>query len=391
MSARWLAFRVTELFARWFPERQIIVREKESVRAIRLAPKLQLLAACAVAIGGIWTVSATGAYVQGLFRAIHRQGGVASLPELPGVSAAPALGNASHADASTAEQSGKPERQVFAAQERADELEGALTAARQMLDQAQAARLAALAERDSLAARLTDSETRMRVATTEHEAALNRLNQETRRSIAEVERIISAAGLDPARLAPQSVSDGRGQNRGGPFVPWNKRLSDLQKPQSRFPDRFDSDIARLDELKRLLRATPLAAPLNNFTVTSPFGRRTDPFNGEAAFHEGIDLQAPLHTPVTATAPGRVVFAGRSQSYGLMVEIEHSSDIHTRYAHLDRISVAAGQPIAFRQVVGLLGQTGRASGPHLHYEVLVDGQPHDPLNFLKAASNVRKNH
>ena len=129
----------------------------------------------------------------------------------------------------------------------------------------------------------------------------------------------------------------------------------------------------------------------DFSISSPFGYRKDPFNGQAALHEGIDLQAPRHTPVMATAPGRVVFAGKHSSYGLLVEIDHGNDIHTRYAHLDRIAVAVGDKVAFRQVIGLLGSTGRASGPHLHYEVLVDGRPHDPLNFLKAASNVRKNH
>ncbi len=73
----------------------------------------------------------------------------------------------------------------------------------------------------------------------------------------------------------------------------------------------------------------------------------------------------------------------------MVEIEHGFNLRTRYAHLDRISVAEGDKITLQQQIGLLGETGRASGPHLHYEVLVDGRPNDPLNFLKAASDVRK--
>ncbi len=155
------------------------------------------------------------------------------------------------------------------------------------------------------------------------------------------------------------------------------------------PAATTPDIVRLDELLRLLRSMPLSAPVHDFAITSAFGYRTDPFNGEAAIHEGIDLQAPFRTPVRAAAAGRVVFAGRHQSYGNMVEIEHGFSIRTRYAHLDRISVAEGDKVTLQQQIGLLGESGRASGPHLHYEVLVDGHPNDPLNFLKAASDVRK--
>jgi murein DD-endopeptidase MepM/ murein hydrolase activator NlpD len=426
---------------RWFPERQIIVRQQESVRAIRLASSAQLLAASLLLAGVTGTLAATSAYVvlqsrtpldKTQVQAVAAQGGddparsheamvaqTTTLAELETVAAEPRIAAepeivaaatiAPHPDTANTpapppeppalaapaqpvlvpdDRSKQLELDASAAQSQAKDLERALAATKQMLDQAQAARQAALHERDSLAAKLTDTEKRMHAASAEQEQALNRLTQETRRSITEVEHIISSVGVDPARLIPQNGPEG---HRGGPFVPWNGSLHAQKTPQSSLPDGYGSDIARLDELLQLLRAMPLAAPLTDFAITSPFGLRKDPFNGAAALHEGIDLQAPLHTPVTATAPGRVVFAGKHSSYGLMVEIEHGNDIHTRYAHLDRIAVAAGDKVALRQVIGLLGSTGRASGPHLHYEVLVDGRPHDPLNFLRAASNVRKNH
>ena len=134
---------------------------------------------------------------------------------------------------------------------------------------------------------------------------------------------------------------------------------------------------------------PLTAPLESYRVTSGFGDRTDPFNGEPALHEGIDLIGPLRSPVLSTAPGRVVFAGRKGSYGRMVEIDHGLGIRTRYAHLQSIAVKVGDRVEFRQKLGVMGSSGRSSGAHVHYEVLVNGKPKNPMNFLKAGKNVLK--
>ncbi|MBL8805840.1 MAG: M23 family metallopeptidase [Rhodospirillales bacterium] len=117
--------------------------------------------------------------------------------------------------------------------------------------------------------------------------------------------------------------------------------------------------------------------------------RRDPFNGQLAMHSGIDLSAPPRTPVLATAAGKVVTAGWSGEYGNLVEIQHDFGLSTRYGHLTRIDVRVGQRIERRQSVGLLGSTGRSTGPHVHYEVLVDGRAVDPIRFLEAARNVRK--
>ncbi len=366
---------------RWLPERQIILRQNDQIRAFRVSSAAQLMAVGAVAMAAIWTLAATGAYLNVRTTAtptiVARQSDEAPAPATPAAPAEAALRDDDVATNRTAEAS--------AAQSKASELDRALSATRQQLQEAEAARLSAIAARDGMAARLSDSEERMRTIDGEHAAALKRLTQETRKSITEVERIINATGIDPARLVPQSTPDG---HRGGPFVPWRgAHDAGRQPPHAAAP--VNPDIERLDALAQILREMPLAAPVEDFAITSPFGRRIDPFNGAQALHEGIDLQAPLRTPVAATAPGRVVFAGRRGAYGLMVEIEHGHDIRTRYAHLDRIAVALGQRVTLHQKIGLLGATGRASGPHVHYEILVDGQPHDPLNFLKAASHVRK--
>ena len=141
----------------------------------------------------------------------------------------------------------------------------------------------------------------------------------------------------------------------------------------------------LDLLGQLLRALPLDRPLDSYILTSGFGWRRDPFNRRRrAMHSGFDLMAPLGTPVHATGPGRVVYSGRRGAYGKMVEIDHGFGIHTRYGHLRSLPVRVGQQVRAGQIIGRVGLTGRTTGPHLHYEIQLDGRARNPGPFLQAA-------
>lgn len=182
-----------------------------------------------------------------------------------------------------------------------------------------------------------------------------------------VERVLAGTGFRVDTLLRRHDAEAQG----GPFIP--------EGPQP--PDRWD-------RLQRALKVLPLAAPLADYDVSSGFGRRRDPINHRRAMHAGIDLRAPWRTPVMATAPGRVVFAGRKGGYGRMVEVDHGMGVHTRYGHLAQISVHAGQRVPLGGRVGLLGSSGRSTGPHLHYEVLVDGRARNPQPFLKAGVRLR---
>ena len=123
--------------------------------------------------------------------------------------------------------------------------------------------------------------------------------------------------------------------------------------------------------------------MEQYRVTSTFGSRKDPVNGKTSAHYGMDFAAPLRTPVMSTAPGKVVFAGWKGRFGRVVEIDHGFGIRTRFAHLRKILVKVGQKVGHREKIALLGSSGRSTGPHVHYEILVDGKPHDPKAFLKA--------
>ena len=171
---------------------------------------------------------------------------------------------------------------------------------------------------------------------------------------------------------------------GGPFVPLPAGNRDFEQSAALLRDatRWQANLSAL------VGSVPLRKPLaGSLDVTSSFGARLDPFFGRAAMHTGIDLRKPLGETVRATAGGLVTIAGADGGYGNLVEIDHGNGLRTRYAHLGSISVAVDQKVGPGAIVGRVGSTGRATGPHLHYEVRIDGEPVDPTRFLKAGADL----
>ncbi|MBS0541245.1 MAG: peptidoglycan DD-metalloendopeptidase family protein [Proteobacteria bacterium] len=216
------------------------------------------------------------------------------------------------------------------------------------------------------------------------------LHAQTSRTIAEIERVLTAAGIDPAKVT--AAADQPARPRGGPFVPWSERaVSDSARESAADAARrlasLTWGVARLQALRDVLAHMPLGSPLPQIEVFGGFGRRADPFTGRAASHEGLDLRGTTATPVFATAEGTVTFAAWYGDYGNMVEIDHGYGFTTRYAHLSRILVKAGTPVALGGQLGIVGGTGRVTAVHLHYEVRVDGRPRNPIAFLKAGQRA----
>lgn len=131
----------------------------------------------------------------------------------------------------------------------------------------------------------------------------------------------------------------------------------------------------------LVASTPSLMPVKGYP-SDRFGMRNDPFTGERDFHPGIDISAPKGSKVLAAADGLIVYAGRRLGYGKLVSIEHKFGLVTRYGHLDRYTVKAGQRVKKGDIIGYVGSTGRATGSHLHYEVRLRNQPLNPLRFFK---------
>lgn len=162
---------------------------------------------------------------------------------------------------------------------------------------------------------------------------------------------------------------------GGPetVVSLDKAADHLEREVRHINDRLRSDILRLASIPRGL-------PVNGY-ITDGFGMRRNPFNGEGReVHEGLDIAVEFGTPVSSTADGLVIYAAPHAGYGNLVIIYHSNGITTRYGHLSRIAVEAGQRIKRSDQIGNAGSTGRSTGPHVHYEIRENDQTVDPLRY-----------
>jgi len=213
---------------------------------------------------------------------------------------------------------------------------------------------------------------------------LTRLDKRTQRNIDEIERVIVMTGLDPDRLLGRLNKNGQG----GPEIATPAAIGAADAYAVRVV-RLNRKLERWERLQAVLRRMPLIAPLDHYRKSSGFGKRRDPITGRWSSHNGLDFAYHRNTPVLNTAAGTVTFAGWRGGYGWMIEIDHGMGIRTRYAHLKKVLVEKGQKLAFRDKIGLLGSSGRSSGPHVHYEVVVDGRPRNPMKFITAGKYVFK--
>lgn len=222
-------------------------------------------------------------------------------------------------------------------------------------------------------------------------ALLHSLQKPAERISAHIRSAIASAGLsaDQLRLPAGALAKKAASSEatGGPFVPLPTVTAD-DVAFARAATATQNAIATAERLRLIEAYVPLAAPLPDHpAVTSPFGSRIDPFLGRPALHTGLDLRDEYGAPVRATADGTVVFASADGGYGNMVEIDHGNGLTTRYAHLSKFEVRPGQKVKAGTIVGRIGATGRATGPHLHYETRIDGTPVNPERFLRAGAHL----
>ena len=182
----------------------------------------------------------------------------------------------------------------------------------------------------------------------------------------------------------------KSSGQGGPFVS-EKNFSETELQS--FIDKLTLDIEKHEEYYNNLEAIylkqsvfkdtlPNASPVNAPFNSSSYGWRVDPFLGVRAFHEGLDFSADVGQPIKATAAGIVIAAEITPEYGNIVRISHGSGLETRYAHASKLLVKEGDRIKKNQVIALVGNTGRSTGPHLHYEIRMNGESLDPRKYLQ---------
>ena len=210
------------------------------------------------------------------------------------------------------------------------------------------------------------------------------------------ERVSTAVGVKPEEIRPiVKVGDVGGQ--GGPFVSFDAHsavsleqltsaVSALDVETDQRTDLFTLFESRLLESRLQALMVPNSRPVDG-PVGSGFGFRADPFSGRAALHTGLDFPGEVGTPVRAAAGGVVLLTEYHPEYGNVVELDHGNGLVTRYAHNSKVLVKAGDLIKRGQVISEVGTSGRSTGAHLHFEVLVDGVPQDPAKFLAGGAGA----
>jgi len=195
---------------------------------------------------------------------------------------------------------------------------------------------------------------------------------------------LAEAALSKLGLNPRSMVAAARTAQGGPFVKLSTGRDGSLDP--RF-ERLALSLARMAALEQGLNGVPQFMPADMRMISSGFGYRRDPFNGHAAMHTGLDFRGPIGSPIHAAADGRVSFVGMRQGYGKVVEVSHGNGLLTRYAHMSAWKARAGQQVEAGDVIGLIGSTGRSTGPHLHFEVRINDRAVNPRPFLETAPHV----
>jgi murein DD-endopeptidase MepM/ murein hydrolase activator NlpD len=441
-----LTYRLNLTLERYFPEQRLFLKSDETTRFIRLRPITQAAGVTVGALALFWTVFSTAIVLMDFVHSgssreqIARQ--TALYEERLGVLS-------DDRDLRLAEASGAQERftvaltQVSSMQERLlatedsrreletgiDVIQNTLRRAIKERDdaRAEAARLAtALAEQTGVTTsdvgRIRDTEITLDMITAAlgetarerdaKQAEVARAEQETADvekrtaelearnavifakleealtiSVEPLEKMFRDAGLNPDQLLDSVRSGYSGQ--GGPLSPIS--LSTMGLSGSPDETRANAILAGLDNLNLYRLAAyrvPLGLPLKtSFRFTSGYGYRSDPINGSGRKHEGQDLAGDYGSPVYSTADGTVTYAGWEGGYGRLVKVQHAYGIETRYGHLSQIRVDVGQKVSRGERIGDMGNSGRSTGTHLHYEVRLTGSAVNPMTFIRAANNV----
>jgi murein DD-endopeptidase MepM/ murein hydrolase activator NlpD len=335
---------------RWFPEREFFMRSQGHVRFLRVSTRLQAsLAGTIVAMALLWIGVLGWALTAQLFAGSDRR---ALAQREAAVSTAQGRVTRYHADLD-----------ALAAdlRHRQDVLEKAVRSAIGPLPDAAAS--TAPTGKISMAAPEAAGLTQIAAR---QAAFADRLAHFADDRANAASGAIRKVGLNPAELA-----------QGAPLF----HLAD-----NGLDPRFQhlvASVGRMDAMDAGLSHVPNTMPASFEYISSGFGRRSDPIEGGAAFHPGLDFKGPLGAPIYAAAAGTVSFAGQRSGYGNCVEISHGHGLITRYAHMSRILARQGEPVTPGTQIGLIGSTGRSTGPHLHFEVRINDRPVNPRPFLEA--------
>jgi len=241
----------------------------------------------------------------------------------------------------------------------------------------------AISERDTLVAQNKKLSNRLLQIQDAQKEIFDQVSSLSENGISEIEKTLKKTGLNVDKLLTEKQS-----SRGGPFIP--AKFPDLGRDDlNAAMEGLSNKIARWDRLAGLMETLPLGYPIDKPRITSGFGYRRDPFTGTLALHSGIDFRGKKGDIAHATAPGIVKYARMRGNYGIVVDVDHGMGFVTRYAHLDKALVKVGDEVVVGSDLGLVGNTGRSTGRHLHYEVRYNNVPRNPKELIRVKRYVQK--
>ena len=385
LGARWVQLRhtVADTLGTLFPERHLYVRSGGAMRAFVLSTRKQMAIACGVSAAALWMGVCTAAMLA------HAM-------------------SATSADREVARTQAKYERWIADRQARLNSAVAQLNASDGGVEQLAATvekRHAALAmlltgrkgepgaaQAITPAANLTRGAAgpagRIETVQLSQDQLLDAADTYAKSRAERLRLAFRLAGLTPSAYVPKDRA------LGGPLVEGTdpRALAAVLDVAPDFAGRVQRaahDISEAEALDAAARSLPLATPTVGGDKSSGFGVRVDPFTGRPALHTGLDFPGARMTPVESTGPGVVTFTGPRTGYGNTVEVDHGRGLKTRYGHLATIAVQVGQRVGIGQRLGGMGSTGRSTGTHVHYEVLLNGRPMNPERYLKAGAYVRQ--
>ena len=360
----------------WFPEREFIMRSEGHVRYLRISSRLQLTAASIVAAFLLaWVMTMAGVAINSL---LERRDAMSLLNREANVTSAENRIATYRKDVTgVADDLGR--RQAFI-EKMVKTYVGDLPADAKPGETVSDSSKQASKTVDKVSAIIPEAAPLAKVEERQLAFAERLTRLADRRSVA-AETAMRKLGLNPQRMLA-SLDDRSAM--GGPLIALFPAKQESFDPRFR---RLGLSLARMDALQRGLQGIPQVIPAAGAQMSSGFGYRTDPFDGSPAFHAGLDFKAPIGAPIYAAARGQVAFVGQRGGYGNCVEIDHGNGLLTRYAHMSGFRTHVGHPVMAGQLIGVVGSTGRSTGPHLHFEVRLNGQPVNPRPFLEVAPNV----
>lgn len=241
----------------------------------------------------------------------------------------------------------------------------------------------AVSERNELLAKIEILEENIKSLEETEMEILNRVGKLSEKEMTKIKEAVSTINKSIKKQNKyfNPLANSKKDSAGGAYVPDVPVVNN-----ARLNQKLQEVFAQIDDVsyyREVMKSVPIGKPVWSYWLSSSFGHRSDPFNKKSATHKGVDLASNKGNKVKTMAKGKVTRSSWNGGYGNMVEIDHGNGFKTKYAHLNKAYVKKGAYVNPGDTIGEVGSTGRSTGPHLHYEILYNGTPVDPMAFIKA--------